>query len=247
MRLLYTLLALFMLQNISAQTGERVKFYDSTWVETTKEKGVYYTQYITTDLGYKATSYWVKSGKVRTIMFYTDTTFSKVKGLAKEYYESGQIEDSSFYNDESEMINSYYYYPNGNRWVHYIYDPKTKKEITEAYDENNNFINNFIYFREAAFPGGIDEWRSYLVKNLKTKVPVKKGAPKGQYQVTVRFIVNVNGKLARIEPETNLGFGMEEELMRVIKKSPKWIPAIRLNKAISAFRRQPLVFVVSEE
>ena len=100
---------------------------------------------------------------------------------------------------------------------------------------------------EADFPGGIIAWKNFLMKNLKADVPVKRRAPAGSYTVVVRFIVWKNGRIENIVPETNYGYGMEKEVMRVIKKGPKWIPAMQDGKIVKAYRRQPVTFVISEE
>ena len=100
---------------------------------------------------------------------------------------------------------------------------------------------------EADFPGGIIAWKNFLMKNLKADVPVKRRAPAGSYTVVVRFIVWKNGRIENIVSETNYGYGMEKEVMRVIKKGPKWIPAMQDGKIVKAYRRQPVTFVISEE
>ena len=100
---------------------------------------------------------------------------------------------------------------------------------------------------EAAFPGGADAWRNYLIKNLKANVPIKKKAPAGMYMVVIRFIVSKDGSITAIEPETSHGYGMEAEVMRIIKKGPKWIPASQDGRTVNAYRRQPVTFVVSEK
>ena len=100
---------------------------------------------------------------------------------------------------------------------------------------------------EADFPGGIIAWKNFLMKNLKADVPVKRRAPAGSYTVVVRFMVWKNGRIENIVSETNYGYGMEKEVMRVIKKGPKWIPAMQDGKIVKAYRRQPVTFVISEE
>jgi protein TonB len=40
---------------------------------------------------------------------------------------------------------------------------------------------------------------------------------------------------------------MEEEVMRVIQKSPKWRPAMQNGKPVKAYRKQPITFVVNEK
>ena len=100
---------------------------------------------------------------------------------------------------------------------------------------------------EATFPGGADAWQTYLQENLKADVPVKKGAPAGKYMVIVRFIVSKNGKVTDIKAETNYGYGMEKEVIRIIAKGPKWMPAQQNGKTINAYRRQPITFLVTNE
>lgn len=98
---------------------------------------------------------------------------------------------------------------------------------------------------EASFPGGNNGWKDYLIKNLKADVPVKKNAPVGTYQVIVRFIVSKDGTVSDVYAETNHGYGMEKEVIRVIRKGPKWVPAMQNGRPVNAYRRQPVTFVVT--
>ena len=100
---------------------------------------------------------------------------------------------------------------------------------------------------EAEFPSGNLGWREYLMKNLKANVPVKRKAPAGTYMVVVRFIVNINGSIRDVKAETSFGYGMEEEVIRIIKKGPKWTPASVNGKHVNAYRRQPVTFAVVED
>ena len=100
---------------------------------------------------------------------------------------------------------------------------------------------------EAEFPGGTSLWVEYLKKHLKANVPIKKKAPAGIYKVMVKFIVSRDGTISDITAETNHGYGMEEEVTRVIKKGPKWTPAYQDGKAVNAYRQQPVTFVVSDK
>ena len=95
-------------------------------------------------------------------------------------------------------------------------------------------------FRE---PGG---WAGFLTQNLKSNVPVKRHAPAGTYPVVVQFIIGKDGSIDNITPLTNFGYGMEEEVMRVIRKSPKWQPAMQNGRPVKAYRKQPINFIVSK-
>lgn len=240
------LFILFICFSLKAQETTLVKYYDSLWAHTSKDSAFYFTEFTKKDSTYNCTSYWAKSKKLNCKSQYFDTLFSKPTGLMLRYYESGQLQDSSIFYEDGNIKNTYRFYLNGNLWAHYSYNKADNSQISEGFDEKGNTIKNFIYIREAEFPGGKEAWQTYLVENIKTKVPLKNKAPNGTYQVIIRFIVDKNGKISNMEPETNLGYGMEEEIMRVLKKSPKWSPMILLGKFENAYRRQPITFVVSE-
>jgi hypothetical protein len=100
---------------------------------------------------------------------------------------------------------------------------------------------------EADFPGGTQAWRKYLERNLNPNVPINNGAPAGKFTVWVQFIVGKDGLIANIKALTNLGFGMEEEVIRIIRKSGKWSPAIQHGRMVKAYRKQPVVFLVMDD
>jgi len=100
---------------------------------------------------------------------------------------------------------------------------------------------------EASFPGGYEGWAKFLQKNLKADTPVKKGAKAGTYTVIVQFVVDREGNVTDLKALTHHGFGMEEEVLRVLNKSPKWSPAQQEGKLVRAYRKQPVTFVVVEE
>jgi protein TonB len=100
---------------------------------------------------------------------------------------------------------------------------------------------------EAAFPGGEAAWRRYLEKNLNASTPVDNGAPEGTYQVVVRFIVSKDGSISDVQAESKHGYGMEDEAVKIIKKGPKWTPALQNGRNVNAYRRQPITFVVQEQ
>lgn len=240
------LVALLFSSNIViAQDSSSVEYFDSLLNKSTAEAAYYKIEYKKNGASYEAIIYIAKTGVLKSTNRYIDPTYKIRSGLSCSYYESGQLEDSTFYK-EDKMLYSYYYHPNGNNWVVYRYDPVTGKETTRATDANGAPINPFIFTREADFPGGEDAWLAFLSSNINSKVPIKKKAPAGRYSAVVQFVVEPDGRVSNVIPITNLGYGIEEELMRVIKKSPKWIPAVKLNKTVKAWRRQPLTLVVPD-
>ncbi len=100
---------------------------------------------------------------------------------------------------------------------------------------------------EASYPGGDKAWINFLIQNVNAGIAAKKKAPAGAYTVIVQFVVDKDGAVSDITPLTNHGFGMEEEVVKVLKKSPRWKPAIQDGRKVRAYRKQPVTFQVSEE
>jgi protein TonB len=96
---------------------------------------------------------------------------------------------------------------------------------------------------EANFKGN---WRKFLERNLNPNVPVDNGAPTGSYKVIVQFVVDIDGSVSNIRTLSNVGYGMEQEAIRVLKKADKWDPAIQNGHQVKAYRSQSIVFNVSD-
>ncbi len=117
-------------------------------------------------------------------------------------------------------------------------------EAPKSNDEDKIFTK---VENEAQFPGGQAAWVRYLQKNLNPNAPIDNGAPGGTYQVIVKFIVSKDGTISDVQAETKHGYGMEAEAIKIIKKGPKWTPALQNGRNVNAYRRQPITFVVEEQ
>lgn len=97
--------------------------------------------------------------------------------------------------------------------------------------------------KESEFPGGEASWKKYLEKNLKYPDRALKVNAKGE--VRVRFIVDKDGSLSDIEISRSVEFSIDEEAMRIIRKSPKWTPATLDGEVAKSYKIQPLTFYFS--
>jgi protein TonB len=100
---------------------------------------------------------------------------------------------------------------------------------------------------EASFPGGENAWRHYLERKLNANAPVENGAPAGEYRVWVQFVVDKEGGISDVKATTHLGYGMEEEAVKIIKNGPNWIPAIQNGNKVKAYRKQSILFIVQAD
>ena len=97
---------------------------------------------------------------------------------------------------------------------------------------------------EAYFPGGLRNWVKAVTRNFNKKVLINNKVPTGTYKVLVSFMVTQYGKISDIKANTNFGYGIEDEMIRAIKKCPKWIPATNCGKKINTYQQQPITIIV---
>ena len=102
--------------------------------------------------------------------------------------------------------------------------------------------------QEAKFPGGLEAWKKYLERNLNANIAADNGASAGLYTVTLQFVVDKNGIISNIEtvqvPKACPDCG--NEAIRVIKKGPKWEPAIQNGNKVMYQAIQKITFQVVE-
>lgn len=116
-------------------------------------------------------------------------------------------------------------------------------EIKEDYDYNTVFTSVQI---QAEFQGGIEAWKRYLERNLNAEIPVNNGAPAGLYTVVITFIVDKDGNISEIECLNDPGYGIKEEAVRIMKKSPRWNPAQQNGRKVIYKQTQKISFKIEE-
>jgi TonB family protein len=95
--------------------------------------------------------------------------------------------------------------------------------IVDRYTSGGEALSNFDVSPE--FPGGKAALNKFVAENLKYPEIARKYASHGR--VMVAFIVEKDGYLDNIRVVIGIGNGCDEEAIRVIEKSPKWIPATK--------------------
>ncbi len=94
-----------------------------------------------------------------------------------------------------------------------------EKTIVELPEEDNTaFITVEV---QPSFMGGNSEMYKFLGKNLKYPTAAQRANIQGK--VFLSFIVEKDGSITDIETMKGIGFGCDEEAMRVVKLMPKWI------------------------
>ena len=98
--------------------------------------------------------------------------------------------------------------------------------------------------RDPRFPGGPAAWLTFLQRYLQAPGDVEPG---DRIEVQVRFWIDVDGIVSRAEIIKSGGNAFDKEVLRVLKKMPKWEPALQAGRPIAVAYLQPVIFIGQEE
>jgi protein TonB len=97
---------------------------------------------------------------------------------------------------------------------------------------------------DAQFPGGRDAFAKFLTRNLITPDELEAGEKK---IVLVRFKVDVDGTISKTEIIQTGGDNYTREVLRVLAKMPKWIPAMQNGNKVATWFVQAVTFIGLEQ
>lgn len=95
-----------------------------------------------------------------------------------------------------------------------------------------------------SFPGGESAWLGFLRKFLQAPEDLEPGERK---EVIVRFWIDEQGAISKFEIIQSGGNSFDKEVLRVMKKMPKWEPAMQNGRRVAVAFTQPVTFIGVEE
>ncbi|MFD2248578.1 energy transducer TonB [Pontibacter ruber] len=90
------------------------------------------------------------------------------------------------------------------------------------------------------YEGGEKGLAKYLSKNLRYPADAMRAGVEGI--VVVSFVVNSNGEVTEAAVVKSLGYGTDEEAIRVIQKMPRWTPGKQNGKPVAVRFTMPIRF-----
>ncbi|HKR07251.1 MAG TPA: energy transducer TonB [Bacteroidia bacterium] len=90
--------------------------------------------------------------------------------------------------------------------------------------------------------GGDAELKNYLQNNLKYPVEAKEKKIKGT--VFVSFVVDKTGKVRDAKILRGVGYGCDEEVLRILSTMPDWIPGKQKGVAVNVQYNLPVNFTL---
>jgi protein TonB len=123
--------------------------------------------------------------------------------------------------------------------------PLTGNSIVAAPARDDDDLNKIfmIVQVESAYPGGMPAWIRFLKKTIEYPGLAVENEITGT--VIVKFIVDEKGNVSNVEaasgPEE-----LQEEAVRVIRKSGKWTPAIQNGRQVRSYKKQSIIFQLAQ-
>lgn len=91
----------------------------------------------------------------------------------------------------------------------------------------------------AEFPGGRERFSGYVIRQIRYPEILSLIGLNGQLKVS--FTVDEKGKTTNIVPLSHVGYGLEEQLVSIISRSPLWVPAVQNGRQV----KQSMVYPVT--
>jgi protein TonB len=107
---------------------------------------------------------------------------------------------------------------------------------------NNDEIFRFVE-QEPEFIGGNEMLLKYINDHLRYPENASDALVEGR--VIVEFIVHNDGSISDVRVVRGLGYGCDEEAMRLFKNMPKWNPGKQHGKAVNVIYSLPIIFVLN--
>ena len=93
------------------------------------------------------------------------------------------------------------------------------------------------------FKGGVEGFGKYLSNNIEYPVSARQNNKQGR--VVLTFVVEKNGQITDIKILNPVDPDIDNEAVRVLRNSPKWIPGTMFGSAVRVQYSVPVSFALS--
>lgn len=112
-----------------------------------------------------------------------------------------------------------------------------------------NYVQDSVYTvveQNPVFPGGVKALYRFIEETM--EYPAAAGRAGVQGKVFLTFVVNADGSIQDIKVLKGLGFGTDEEAIRIMKNTPRWKPGQKADgEKVRVKYNLPIPFVLPEE
>ena len=121
-----------------------------------------------------------------------------------------------------------------------IIDDLPAKTIEPVTIESTEPLESFTIEQQPEYPGGYKKLMEFLGHNI--KYPRGAAASGVGGKVFLSFVVSKDGDIQKIQVSKGIGFGCDEEAMRVVGQMPRWTPGKQSGRAVPVRFTLPITF-----
>ncbi|MBA4848856.1 energy transducer TonB [Emticicia sp. BO119] len=117
----------------------------------------------------------------------------------------------------------------------------TMFSVTIAFAQKNKPVFEQVD-QTPEYPGGMPAMFEFIGKNLKYPKEAQKNKIQGK--VMIKLIIEEDGSISETVITQSLGYGCDEEVTRVVKAMPKWVPGKKDNELVRTSMVLPIMFAL---
>jgi periplasmic protein TonB len=241
-----TCLAVLLTLGTSAftQSGESISLLDKNRNPSKERKAAFLLrQKKISDTAWQWDTYNFKGPLIKTETF-KDREGTIPHGRFVFYRPSGHLDSITNYKDGLANGEWYYYNDTGRAVLGKNYEQGHLMGIRDLLKEDAarkaEMKNSNSTREESIFPGGRSGWISFLNQNL--RYPQRAIDLKIMGTAVVQFRVEKDGRVEGPLICKSVEFSLDEEALRIIRKSGLWIPASQNGEIVRSYKRQPIIF-----
>src|SRR5450432_782854 len=230
MKIIYILCLNFSFLKCFSQDKNAFYALDSNWQQTTLDSSKYIFWIHQIEDGNWQWDYYYSWGPLLKTETYMDHDGTTLNGRFCLYNKNGNLDSTGIF-DHGKKNGSFYkcksYSEDSIRYItEYLYEEDSLIKRTDLRGDSipkieKDTINN----KDSEFPGGIEKWKQYLIKNL--VFPERALRKNIQGQVRIAFNIDEDGNVLHPFIQKSREYSLDQESLRIIRNSGKWIPALR--------------------
>lgn len=169
-------------------------------------------------------------------------SWDKLHGLFKSYWDNGQLKSDGVYLNEKKIGVWRTFYKNGNLAIKESHNEQGEVTGGIYFDKEKKALAHLSAIELPSYPGGLTAFDTYVKKEM--KYPTYALRNKIQGTVIISFIVTLEGKVIDVAAlsNRNSSIDLENEAIRLVKTSGKWIPGKELGETANLRRVVPIKF-----
>ena len=224
-----------------SQTKESFYVFNADWKPTKVDSARYFLHIHRVNDSCWQWDYYNFAGPLLKTEQFRDKDGKELDGISHHYNEKGWIDSISTY--RRGMKNGDFMKLCGDSFsvvMKYTYRDDSLVEVIDVKKQKKDSSITYADERESEYPGKTRQWSRYLSKNI--TYPERALNANIEGEVRVDFIVGKEGEILEPYIAKSVEYSLDEESLRMIRESGKWIPAFQNGRVVKSYKIQPITF-----